>query len=102
LDYPVGTQFVYSDLSAVLLGFVVERISNLTLNEYVEKNIFMPLEMRTSMFNPPKSYYRRCAPAVNDTIWRHKLVKGFVHDPTAYILGGVSGNAGLFSTASDL
>lgn len=43
-----------------------------------------------------------CAPTENDTHWRHQLVKGFVHDPTAYILGGVSGNAGLFSRILDL
>ena len=63
------------------------------------------MKMKWSMFNPPFYYkiFDMCAPAeVYNTAWRKETCRCKVHDPTAYILGGVSGNAGLFSNAQDL
>jgi CubicO group peptidase (beta-lactamase class C family) len=54
------------------------------------------------MYNPPDSLKSFCAPTEKDNYWRHKIVQGSVHDETAALLGGVSGNAGLFSNARDL
>lgn len=102
LEYPTGTQTVYSDLNAILLGEIVEKASDMTLDEYCKQNIFEPLGMYGSKFNPSSTDMERIMPTENDTYWRHKLLIGEVHDEAASILGGVSGNAGLFSNANDL
>jgi CubicO group peptidase (beta-lactamase class C family) len=102
LDYPTGTQTLYSDLNAILLGEVVERVTDMTLDEYCKQNIFEPLGMYGTKYNPAASDKEYIMPTENDTYWRHKQLIGEVHDEAASILGGVSGNAGLFSTANDL
>jgi len=102
LDYPVGSKFVYSDLNAVLLGIIVERISGMSLDEYCTKNIFQPLGMENTFYLPKDKDKQRALPTENDSYWRNRLLQGEVHDETAALLGGVSGNAGLFSNAEDL
>jgi CubicO group peptidase (beta-lactamase class C family) len=102
LDYPVGSKFVYSDLNAVLLGLIVEKISGMSLDEYCRINIFEPLGMRNTTFLPKDDMKKLAVPTENDTYWRNRLLQGEVHDETAAIMGGVSGNAGLFSNAKDL
>lgn len=102
LDYPVGTKFVYSDLNAVLLGIIVEKISGMTLDEYCRLNIFQPLGMENTFYLPKDNDKQRALPTENDSYWRNRLLQGEVHDETAAMLGGVSGNAGLFSNARDL
>ncbi len=102
LDYEPDTKFVYSDLNAILLGFIVEKVSEQSLNEYCKLNIFKPLDMRSTTFLPDDKMKERIPPTENDTYWRNRLLKGEVHDEAASILGGVAGNAGLFSNAEDL
>lgn len=102
LEHKIGTKFVYSDLNAILLGIIVERISGSTLDEFCSKNIFEPLGMQNTFFIPKEEKKKFCAPTENDTYWRNRQLQGEVHDESASILGGVSGNAGLFSTARDL
>lgn len=102
LDYEPDTKFVYSDLNAILLGFIVEKVSEQSLNEYCKLNIFEPLDMRSTTFLPDDKMKERIPPTENDTYWRNRLLKGEVHDEAASILGGVAGNAGLFSNAEDL
>jgi CubicO group peptidase (beta-lactamase class C family) len=102
LDYPVGSKFVYSDLNAVLLGIIVERIAEMPLDQYCKLNIFEPMGMRSTSFLPEEGMKKMALPTENDTYWRNRLLKGEVHDETAAMLGGVSGNAGLFSNAEDL
>lgn len=102
LDYEPDTKFVYSDLNAILLGFIVEKVSEQSLNEYCKLNIFEPLDMRSTTFLPDDKMKDRIPPTENDTYWRNRLLKGEVHDEAASILGGVAGNAGLFSNAEDL
>ena len=97
-----GTQFVYSDLSAIVLMQVVERISGQSLDAYLEARVFGPLRMTATRFNPPRSWLDHIAPTELDTMFRHRLLRGEVHDESAARLGGVSGNAGLFSDAPDL
>lgn len=102
LDYPTGTKSIYSDLNAVLLGIIVEKVSGIALDEYCKKYIFEPLGMNSTFFIPEEKYKNKILPTENDTYWRNRLLQGEVHDETTAILDGVSGNAGLFSNASDI
>lgn len=101
-EYPTGTKTIYSDYNAVLLGDIVEKITGMKLDKYCKMNIFDPLGMKDSDFLIPLSEDYRIAPTEYDTYWRHELLIGYVHDETAALLEGVSGNAGLFSTGPDL
>ena len=102
LKYTTGSKTVYSDLNAILLGMIVEKVSGMNLNEYCEKNIFAPLGMTSTVFNPQGRIKELCVPTERDDYWRMRLLKGEVHDEAASLMGGVSGNAGLFSNAKDL
>ena len=97
---PPGTRFVYSDINFETLGFLVEKISGMPLNEYAEKKIFAPLGMIQTRFLPPAEWSPKIAPSEYDE--NGKMLRGIVHDPTARRMGGVAGHAGLFSTADDL
>lgn len=86
----------------VTLQQVIERITGTTLDTYLYQNVFGPLQMQTTYFNPPLAERYRIPPTTSfDKIRQHKIW-GEVHDPTAFYLGGVAGNAGLFSTVYDL
>jgi len=102
LDYKPGTKMVYSDLGIITLGKVIEKVTKQPLDQFCKKEIFLPLGMTETMFNPPKDLRARCAPTENDTYWRHRQLVGEVHDEASSLLGGVAGHAGLFSTADDL
>jgi len=102
LTYPPGEGYVYSDLSAIVLMQVVERLSGASLDRFLAERVFGPLGMRATRFQPPEAWRDRVAPTENDTVFRHRLLRGEVHDESAARLGGVSGNAGLFSNAPDL
>ena len=97
-----GTRIEYSDLGFILLGEIVERLTGESLDEFARKNIFAPLGMNSSMFNPPPSLRARIAPTQNDTAYRKRLLRGEVDDENAWAMGGVAGHAGLFSTAGDI
>jgi uncharacterized protein YbbC (DUF1343 family)/CubicO group peptidase (beta-lactamase class C family) len=97
---PPGSRFVYSDINFETLGFLVEAVSGLSLNEYSEKKIFVPLRMTRTRFLPPAEWLPNIAPTEYDE--NGKMLRGVVHDPTARRMGGVAGHAGLFSTADDL
>ena len=101
LNFESGTKIEYSDLNYILLGFVIEAISGKTLDKFAEEELFIPLGMKDSGYNPKDA--TRCAPTEerNDEIVQG-IVRGKVHDETSYILGGVAGHAGLFSTAQDI
>ena len=101
LDTVPGARYRYSDLGAITLGKLVERVSGMTLDAYLERNVFGPLGMSATMYNPPAALRARIAPTEFDP-WRQKQVHGEVHDENAFAMGGVSGHAGLFSTAEDL
>jgi len=98
---PPGTRFVYSDINFILLGEIVHRISGQMLSDYARQNIFLPLGMKETMFQPPASLIPRIAPTERPTKTSAPL-RGIVHDPTARNMGGVAGHAGMFSTADDL
>ena len=102
LEYPPGSRSVYSDLGIILLGEVLERASGRPLDQFVQENLFGPLGMRDTLFNPPRNLRDRIAPTEDDREFRHRLVRGEVHDENAWVMGGVAPHAGLFSTARDL
>jgi len=102
LEYETGIKSVYSDFGMIILAKVIEKVTNTTLDKFCEKKIFEPLGMNDTFFNPPDSVKKRIPPTENDNYWRHRLIKGEVHDETASLLGGVSGHAGLFSSVEDL
>jgi CubicO group peptidase (beta-lactamase class C family) len=97
-----GDTFVYSDLGAIVLTQAVEAITAQRLNDFLDDRVFGPLGMASTRFLPPESWRDRIAPTENDTVFRHRLLRGEVHDENAGRLGGVSGHAGLFSTAPDM
>jgi CubicO group peptidase (beta-lactamase class C family) len=94
-----GSKFIYSDVSFLVLGELVELISGQPLNDYAQSTIFEPLGMAETMFLPNESLRARAAVTQQrDGHW----MQGEVHDPRSFALGGVAGHAGLFSTAGDL
>ena len=97
---PPGARFRYSDLNFITLGAIVETVSGMALDEYARKNIFQPLEMSDTGFLPAHTLLDRIAPTQYDE--HQKMLRGIVHDPSARRMGGVAGNAGVFSTADDL
>jgi len=98
--YPPGSTFLYSDVNFIVLGELVQKLSNMTLNRYAETFIFAPLGMTNSRFLPPQSWFLRIAPTQKDER-SGLMLRGIVHDPAARNMGGVAGHAGLFSTADD-
>jgi CubicO group peptidase (beta-lactamase class C family) len=105
LNSPVKTrgQYVYSDLSMCFMQQVEETVTATPLNVYVQKQFYDPLGMQTAGFLP---LYRfpadQIIPTEDDKKDRHALLDGYVHDPTAALMGGVAGHAGLFASANDL
>ena len=102
IEFEPGTQTLYSDLGMIVLGKVIEKVSGKSLDVFCKEIIFSPLQMNHTYFNPPDSVKERIPPTEVDNYWRMKLIKGEVHDENASLLGGVSGHAGLFSTAGDI
>lgn len=101
LDTVPGARMVYSDFGAILAGKIVERVSGERLDVYLQRHVFAPLGMASTMYRPDSSLRPRIAPTEFDP-WRGRHVWGEVHDENAYALGGISANAGLFSTGHDL
>lgn len=94
-----GERFVYSCLNYITLAHIIKKVSGSDVAEFSSENIFKPLGMDRTGYNPPEAWRQRCVPTevVDGT-----PLRGVVHDPLARLQGGVSGNAGLFSTADDL
>jgi len=97
-----GKQVEYSDLGFILLGEIVQRVTGEALEVFARQDIFKPLGMSQTEFNPPSSLRARIAPTEDDTTFRKRLLQGEVHDENSWAMGGVAGHAGLFSTAGDL
>jgi len=97
-----GSTYHYQDFNMILMGEIVERLSGLPLDLFLRKNVFGPLGMKDTGFRPSNDLLPRIAPTEQDDIFRHMLVRGVVHDENAFVMGGVAGHAGLFSTARDL
>jgi uncharacterized protein YbbC (DUF1343 family)/CubicO group peptidase (beta-lactamase class C family) len=98
---PPGVRFVYSDINFILMGEIVHRLSGQMLSDFARANIFEPLGMKDSTFQPPAALRPRIAPTEIDPTTGRPLW-GVVHDDTSRYMGGVAGHAGLFTTADDL
>ena len=97
--FPPGSRFLYSDINYIVLGELIHRVSGQPLDEYAAKNIFEPLGMSWTRFNPPAYWRERIESTEYDE--HGVMLRGVVHDPTARRMGGVAGHAGVFSTADD-
>ena len=102
LVYSTGTKMVYSDLNMITMAKIIEKITGKTLDKFAHDEIFEPLGMNHTMYNPPASLKDSIAPTENDNYFRHRQLQGEVHDETSFLMGGVAGHAGLFSNAHDL
>ncbi len=109
LEYPTGTQAVYSDLGFLLLGELIELVVQAPLDRVCHERIFRPLGLRSTGFVDLSRLRREKLVPVEEAIapteqcsWRQKLLCGEVHDDNAWAVGGVAGHAGLFSTAADV
>lgn len=95
--------YKYSDLGMILLKEFIEQETQTPFDIYVYENFYKPLNLIHTVFNAGYRYQLgRIAPTENDTIFRKQIICGTVHDPTAALLGGISGHAGLFSNAEDV
>ncbi len=94
-----GDSAEYSDLNALLMGLVIEKVTGLPLDRAAAREVFHPLGMTQTMYKPPARLRSRIAPS---GIWRGQPVPGDVNDQNAAAFGGVAGHAGVFSTAADL
>ncbi len=121
LCYPTGSDSVYSDLNMILLAQALELLSGISMDVFLEKQVFAPLGMQRTGYNPGLGN-PNCAPTENVEPWRLELrsargdrpvtqtpnvdqslwIQGEVHDPNTFALGGVAGHAGLFSTIGDV
>lgn len=102
LEAPPGARARYSDLGFIILGALVERVSGETLDRFAREHVFAPLAMNDTHYAPSSAMIDRVAPTERAARRGGIMVRGVVHDPRAYRLGGVAGNAGLFSSADDL
>ena len=97
-------KYLYSDLGFILLADMVQKVSGQSLDLFVAQQFYEPMGMTSTTFCPLRHGIDslRVAPTERDEAFRHRLLRGEVHDPNAAAMGGVAGHAGLFSTASDL
>jgi CubicO group peptidase (beta-lactamase class C family) len=113
-DSEPGNAFVYSDLNFIVLGEIVHAVTGVPLDEFAREHIFVPLGMTDTCFRPPSKLTGRIAPTEprKNTLQYlkgqgsgadlNKILRGEVHDPTAWRMGGVAGHAGVFSSAKDI
>lgn len=108
-----GTSFAYSDLNFIALGEIVRAVSGKSLDVFAEQEIYQPLGMTETTFHPPAAWIERIAPTESRarslqylkggaSEQEQQILRGEVHDPTAWRMGGVAGHAGLFSSARDV
>ena len=112
-----GTRVLYSDLGFITLGLLIERLAGTTLSEVARREIFSPLKLKRTFFNPEQALQTETAACelgngferemcqglkIKDWAnWREHILWGEVHDGNAHFLGGAAGHAGLFSTARE-
>lgn len=116
LEYQPGKRVIYSDLGFIALGLLLERTGGKDLAELAHTEIFQPLGLQQTFFNPEMAMQTGIAACetgnaheqqmwgeagTDETNWRRELIWGEVHDGNAYFLGGAAGHAGLFSTAAE-
>ena len=102
---PLGQQgkYVYSDLGMIMLRIMVERVTGKKFDAYLDETFYKPMGLDLMTFKPRDQYAKGLiVPTEKDPDFRNGVLQGYVHDPAAALLGGVSGHAGLFSNAYEL
>ncbi len=95
--------YKYSDLGFYFIALLTQKVTGLSLDQYVTREFYEPLSLRTTGYNPTVKFpLSRIIPTEKDNYWRRQVIHGYVHDMGAAMLGGVSGHAGLFSDVEDL
>lgn len=95
--------YQYSDVNMVLLQRAIDTINDANLSDYLEATFYRELGLNAICYKPLDRFKKdRIIPSAHDLNWRRQLLHGHVHDPSAALMGGISGNAGLFATANDL
>ncbi len=97
-----GTRAEYSDIGFIILGVALERLAEESLDRFCQREIFGPLGMVNTTFNPPAEIRSAIPPTADDKTFRRRIIQGEVQDENACVLAGVAGHAGLFATAEDL
>lgn len=102
-SWPGTPDYKYSDLNMNLLYYYLSEAANKRMDSLMVDEFFKPLGLRNISYLPRLHYpLRQIVPTEDDNYWRFQLLDGYVHDPSAAMMGGVAGNAGLFSNAFDL
>lgn len=95
--------YLYSCVNFILLKEIAERITGIPLDHYLDSVFYRPMELTNITFLPLRYFQKnQIAPTIKKDYLRNETLQGFVHDPDAAFLGGVSGNAGLFANARDV
>ena len=97
-----ATRANYSDIGFIILGIALERLADEPIDRFCQREIFAPLSMTNTTFNPPPEIRGQIPATANDQTFRQRLIQGEVQDENVSIMGGVAAHAGLFSTAQDL
>jgi CubicO group peptidase (beta-lactamase class C family) len=97
-----GSRAEYSDIGFILLGQALEKLSGEPLDQFCRRELFAKLNLAHTCFNPPAGLKPAIPPTEDDRTFRHRLIQGEVNDENAYVMGGVAGHAGCFSTALDV
>ncbi len=92
----------YSDLGFILLGVALERLAGESLDTFCQREVFSPLGMTRTRFNPPADWKQDIPPTLDDHYFRHRVIQGEVNDENTFVLGGVAPHAGLFAPAEDI
>lgn len=101
LETNPGTRPEYSDIGFMLLGRALEVLSGESLDSMFRREIAIPLHLETACFNPPPELRNCIPPTEDDTTFRRRIIQGEVQDENCFVLGGISGHAGLFANARD-
>lgn len=97
-------KYQYTDMNMILVQMIIDTVNKKPIDKFLYEEFYKPMGLFYTCFNPLENNYKKenIAPTENDLHWRRQLIHGTVHDPSAAMLGGISGNAGLFSCARDL
>ena len=97
-----GSQAEYSDVGFIIMGVALERLADESLDRFCQREIFGPLGLTQTTFNPAPDIRAKIPPTADDKTFRHRVIQGEVQDENASVLGGVAGHAGLFASAPDV
>lgn len=97
-----GARAEYSDIGFIVLGVALERLADEPLDRFCQREVFGPLGMAHTTFNPPSAWRSAIPPSADDRNFRKRIIQGEVQDENASVLGGVAGHAGLFASTRDI